>query len=286
MRRGLLAHLRARDIAALLPLRAGERCNGAGGRPNEIVPAAAGASFDDHLDAVVAVDPVAFAEGVDAAAQAGHPVGPWRAVAAAPEGWLRAYAQALRRAWVVLEPLWTRSADVLDREVERVSVAVARGAGAELIAQSFPYCEVAGDELLLPSHSDADGRVRAGSVLRLHPLLAPVTASGWTDDYEDVCLALRYSVPNVWRVFDGDHPPPASLAALVGPQRAKLLARLERPATAGELAELLHGGPSIATHHLNALEQAGLVTRTREGRNVWVGRTARGTELLALYERG
>ena len=143
--------------------------------------------------------------------------------AAAPEGWLRAYAQALRRAWVVLEPLWTRSADALDREVERVSVAVARGAGAELIAQSFPYCEVAGDELLLPSHSDADGRVRAGSVLRLHPLLAPVTASGWTDDYEDVCLALRYSVPNVWRVFDGDHPPPASLAALVGSQRAKLL---------------------------------------------------------------
>jgi hypothetical protein len=66
---------------------------------------------------------------------------------------------------VVLEPLWTRSAGMLDREVERVSVALARGAGAELIAQLFVYSSVAGDDLLLPSHSGADGRVRVGGTL-------------------------------------------------------------------------------------------------------------------------
>ena len=62
--------------------------------------------------------------------------------------------------------------------------------------------------------------------------------------------------------------------------------RLDRPATAGELAELLHAVPSVASHHLRALEAAGLITRTREGRRVRVRRSARGTELVVLYERG
>ena len=122
---------------------------------------------------------------------------------------------------------------MLDREVERVSVALARGAGADLLVQLFPYCSVAGEDLLLPSHSDSAGRVRVNGSLLLDPLLAPASASGWTDDYDDVCLAVRYSLPNAWRIFDGDQPPPASLEALVGTPRARLLQRLERPATAG-----------------------------------------------------
>ena len=113
--------------------------------------------------------------------------------------------------------------------------------------------------------------------------MAPAAAAGWTDDYGDVCLAIRYAVPGAWRRFDDDGPPPASLAALVGPQRALILTRLEHPRTAGELATLLQGVPSIASHHVRALERAGLVTRVREGRSVSVRRTARGTDLVALY---
>ncbi len=48
---------------------------------------------------------------------------------------------------------------------------------------------------------------------------------------------------------------------------------------------MLHGAPNMVTHHLRALEAAGLITRTRQGRNVWVRRSARGTQLAALYER-
>lgn len=285
MRRSLLAQLRGRDIAALLPFRAGARLNGADGRPNEVVPALAGASIDEELEAVLAIDPDGLSRSIDTAARAGHPAYPWRPVAHDPARWLRSYAEALRRAWVVLEPLWTRSAGLLDRDVERVSVALARGAGAELIAQLYPYSSVVDDELLLPSHSNEPGRVRIGDSLRLHPLLAPATASGWTDDYADLCLAVRYSLPNAWRVFEGEHPPPASLEALLGPQRARILHRLDRPATSGQLAEMLYAVPSMASHHLRALEAAGLITRTREGRQVRVRRSARGTELVALYER-
>jgi DNA-binding transcriptional ArsR family regulator len=285
VRRALLAHLRPRDVAALLPLRSGQRLDGAGGRPNEVVPAPAGASLEEQLEAVAAVDPEALALGIRAAARAGHPVGPWRPVASDPARWLRAYSQALRRAWEVLEPLWASSAAAFDREVERVSVALARGAGPELLTQVFPYCAVAGDELLLPSHSGTSGRLRVGGSLLLHPLLAPASASGWTDDYGDVCLAVRYPLPGAWRSFDGVGPPPASLTALLGAPRATLLRRLERPATAGELAALLQAVPSVASHHLRALERAGLVTREREGRQIRVRRSARGTQLVALYER-
>jgi DNA-binding transcriptional ArsR family regulator len=285
-RRALLAHLRARDIAVLLPLRPREGIDGAHGRPNEIVPANAGASFDEELDAVLAVDADAFVNGIDVASAAGHPTGALRQVARDPVPWLRGYADALRRAWAVVEPIWSRATELMDRDIERVSVAVARGAGPELIGQLYPQSAVAGDDLLLPSHSSASGRVRVGDSLVLQPLLAPTQSAGWTDDYADLCLAVRYSIPSAWRAFEGELPPPASLDALVGPQRAKILRSLDRPATAGALAELLHGAPSMVSHHLRALETAGLISRTREGRNVCVRRSARGTQLAAMYERG
>jgi DNA-binding transcriptional ArsR family regulator len=41
----------------------------------------------------------------------------------------------------------------------------------------------------------------------------------------------------------------------------------------------------MVTHHLTALERAGLVTRERDGRHVWVHRSARGSELAAIYDR-
>jgi DNA-binding MarR family transcriptional regulator len=42
--------------------------------------------------------------------------------------------------------------------------------------------------------------------------------------------------------------------------------------------------PSVITHHLTAMERAGLVTRERRGRQVLVHRSPRGTSLLRLYE--
>jgi DNA-binding MarR family transcriptional regulator len=52
----------------------------------------------------------------------------------------------------------------------------------------------------------------------------------------------------------------------------------------GILAKALIAVPSAATHHVGALEAAGLVSRERAGRRVIVHRTARGTRLLALYD--
>lgn len=80
----------------------------------------------------------------------------------------------------------------------------------------------------------------------------------WYDEAGAV-RALGYPLPRAWQAFDGSAPPPASLEGLVGPARAALLRALDRPATAGRLAQLLQIGPSGLTHHLQALEPAGLL---------------------------
>ena len=102
----------------------------------------------------------------------------------------------------------------------------------------------------------------------------------------DAQLELLGTLHPSGRLCDGEWllPESADLDALLGAQRAKILRRLDRPATAGELAQALLAVPSAATHHVTALEAAGLVRRERRGRHVVVRRTARGEALLALYE--
>ena len=94
-----------------------------------------------------------------------------------------------------------------------------------------------------------------------------------------------YPVCDAWRLLDEDAPPPADLDALLGTQRSRILRYLDRPATAGRLAEVLLAVPSAASHHLAIRERAGLVARERHGRRVLVHRTARGTDLPARYGR-
>ena len=236
------------------------------------------------------IDPNVLAEAIVAAGRAGHPDRargePWRAIPAllaAPRTSRRCAGRGPRSS-----RSGRRSAGTLDREVERVSVALARGAGAELIADALPVrarsLTARWSFPAMPSHRRRRGGPRCGPARRssCSRWSRPPSAAGWTDDYGDVCLAIRYAVPEGWRRFDAGRRR-RRWPALVGPQRALILTRLERPETAGELAELLHGVPSIASHHLRALERAGLVTRVREGRSVTRAADRAGSDLVALY---
>jgi DNA-binding transcriptional ArsR family regulator len=150
---------------------------------------------------------------------------------------------------------------------------VARRAERELIALRLPETV-----LRLDAHGRGPGRPV------LVPLLAgPGAAHVWYVDGELTHVA--YPVCEAWRLLDESAPPPAELDSLLGTPRTRILRFLDRPATAGRLAEALLAVPSAATHHLAILERAGLVMRERRGRSVLVHRTARGTDLLALYGR-
>jgi DNA-binding MarR family transcriptional regulator len=78
-------------------------------------------------------------------------------------------------------------------------------------------------------------------------------------------------------------PQRGALGALVGIQRAKLLAALGRARSIGELDEILHTASGGATYHVRRLEAAGVVMRRRRGQRVMVELTSRGRGLLALY---
>jgi DNA-binding transcriptional ArsR family regulator len=207
----------------------------------------------------------------------------WDPVLRGPERWLRRYATAMRRAWAGFEPLWRRSQALMEREADRIAAAAARGGVRELVAALHPYGAVErGGWRVFERPRPLGLRIHHGR-LTVRPLLA-----------ESVCLVesdgdarlhgFSYPLPNAWQAFDDRAPAPASLEGLLGPVRSAILRLLDAPTPAGRLAESLRLGPSGVTHHLRALEPAGLIARDRDGRHVLVRRTMRGTRLLALYE--
>ena len=205
----------------------------------------------------------------------------WDPVLRAPERWLCGYAAAMRRAWAGFEPLWRRSAALVDREAERVRTAAALGAVRELVAAGHPSGSVEHGRWRVFERARPVGlRIRGRLIVR--PLLDESACLVETD--RDGLRGFSFPLSNAWRAFDDRAPEPASLEGLLGPARAAILRVLDRPAPAGRLAETLRLGPSGITHHLRRLEPAGLVARERNGRHVLVRRTPRGTRLLALYE--
>jgi hypothetical protein len=236
-------------------------------------------AVDEELGHLALLDPLLL---VDDVRRAGLAASSWATVLQAPGRWLRAYVGALTRVSHAVTPLLCRAEPLVDREVERVGVALVRGDLVHVL------------EGLTPTSCVVDGRwfIRGGEMtvddhLTLVPMAVPPDATLVGRDGAHVSH-LAYPLPGAGDVGDttgrDDHPTLA-LDALLGPPRAAILRLLDDPMTAGELARSLGLVPSATSHHLNALERGGLVHRERAGRSVRVSRSARGTSLLHLYGR-
>jgi DNA-binding transcriptional ArsR family regulator len=222
------------------------------------------------------LDDIAFAYGPS-------PPPPWDVVARNPRRWLVRYARALGRIWRGMREPWAAAAGLMEREVERVETAANNGALPELMGTLHHRARVRNGVWEL---ADADS-------LSLHlserglvvtPLLGGPGTARATYNEELILRAIVYPLPGAHRLLEGDLLPPAqALESLLGAQRAHILRLLDRPRSPGELANAMLTVPSAATHHLRALEAAGLVVRERAGKNVMVHRTSRGAALLALY---
>ena len=122
-RAAALSRMRRRDVLALAPL-ADPRCSSwpdvldHNDAPNE--------TLGEALERVVAAPSDSLLEPLE-----GDPdVLPgtwWDETRRHPDRWQRSYAEALSRAWLGLEPLWRRSAGLIEREAERIEAAVDRG---------------------------------------------------------------------------------------------------------------------------------------------------------------
>lgn len=198
-----------------------------------------------------------------------------------PGLWLRRYVASLLRAWKGFGPIWRQARSALDREVERIGTATALDAQLELLDGLLPT-GVVKDGRWCVTDNFYDGPMRfPDSGVVLLPLVAGKASKGlvWAGDIlEYVSYPLRCVLAL------GPEPPAAALEGLLGLPRALILRALGCPTSIGTLAEALRAVPSAATHHVDALEAAGLVERYRRGRNVLVDRTARGAALLELYD--
>lgn len=199
--------------------------------------------------------------------------GYWQEAARHPRRWLDGYREAGTQAWEVLRPLWRRAEGLLQREIERVGVAVARGCSATLLADLDP--RLAGVEL-------------HGRRIVLVPMLSGPGARIASYD-QDGAVWIGYPLPGLGQVWCADRPEQRredTTDLVLGPHRALILRALDRPANMRGLTATLHYTPSALTYQCTRLEQAGLVRRERRGREMLVSRTERGSALLDLLTRG
>ncbi|WP_214410645.1 MarR family transcriptional regulator [Sphaerisporangium fuscum] len=211
------------------------------------------------------------------------PVPPhWRAAADKPEQWLHGYADLLERTWSAMGDIWKRARPLLDREMERVALAAARGSTDAVLNDLHADCMFRDGAFSFPDTQP--GRFYIGSRrLVLMPMLAGPTALVSHLDGPDL-VWIGYPLPGVGALTSSPKPRGKDdpLVLLIGDVRAAILANLERPLTMGRLAELTHHAPNAITYHCDRLETAGLIVRQRFGREIHVHRTDRGTALVRL----
>jgi DNA-binding transcriptional ArsR family regulator len=235
-----------------------------------------GESLKDGLARILATPEPALARAFAACARASGSAA-WARASGDPRRWLERYVAVLLRAWNGFGPVWRGARAALDREVERVGMATALDAQLAFLDDLLGDGGVADGRWWVGSEAHR-GRVRfPADGLVLAPLVAgegvSIVAGGG-----DVVRRLAYPVRPVRALA-----PAATLEALVGVPRSQILRATVRPTSIGLLAKLLRAVPSAATHHVGALEEAGLVERDRRGRHVIVRRTARGRTLVELY---
>jgi DNA-binding transcriptional ArsR family regulator len=277
-RRAIRTHLRDSDYETLAPFVS---------RRQTLVPDPLlgltdppGESLKDAIERMIATPDDALLEEIAVCLDATGNTA-WREPERDPRRWLRRYVASLLRAWKGFGPLWRQAQAGLGREVERIGVATARDAQLELLDGLLALGAVYDGRWCIRCRF-ADGRKGFPETgLVLVPLVAGERGSIIDVDGSTMRF-IGYPVPSLMGL-DVDAPAAPALEELLGIPRAQVLRELDRPTSIGRLAEVLRAVPSAATHHVSALEAAGLVTRDRSGRHVLVQRTARGEALLSLY---
>ncbi|MBO0807504.1 MAG: helix-turn-helix domain-containing protein, partial [Actinobacteria bacterium] len=208
----------------------------------------------------------------------------WRNALRRPRAWLDDYASAMGEAWRSIEPLWAQAQPLLEREVGRVGTAVMRGCLDLVLDRLHPGSRF-GNGVLAISDPEPARFALGGRPLVLVPMLSGSRALICNLERPDA-VWIGYPLPAAGgQPRAPDEPRRAHgdlLESVAGPVRAKILRAAGRPRTMTDLALAACLAPSALTYHCDRLAAAGLIRRERHGRQVWVSRTSRGTELIAL----
>ncbi|MEV0381620.1 MarR family transcriptional regulator [Nonomuraea sp. NPDC050643] len=207
----------------------------------------------------------------------------WRPAMKAPRRWLLGYADLLEQVWSTMLPEWQQARTSFDREVERVAVASARGALDVVLDDLHDDCTFREGKWSLPDFEPEEFSIESKGLVLMPMLAGPNSIMARLDSPDVVWIG--YPLPHSPMTV----PTPRAksveeqLGFLFGDARATILISVDQPLSMGVLARRIKCHPSVITYHCNRLESAGLVTRRRDGREIYVHRTARGAALLDLF---
>lgn len=198
-----------------------------------------------------------------------------------PRRELRLVAETLEAYWErALAPVWPRVHGFLSADIAHRARRLTEAGPAALFGELHPQITWRDGTLdvVVPRHT-------ATHVLEGRGLLLMPSAFGWrrpgTIDEEPWQPTVVYPGRGIATLWDEGTRAPNGLARLLGATRAALLADLAAPRSTTHLARRLGVGPPTASHHLQALREAGLVTAQRAGRSVLYVRTPTGDALVS-----
>ncbi|WP_406349249.1 winged helix-turn-helix domain-containing protein [Streptomyces sp. NBC_01597] len=192
-------------------------------------------------------------------------------------------ADLLSYVWTeTVRPYWDRRRRVLEADVVARTAQVSQGGWAAVLDALRPgRTRWLGENRLQVNLHEYPPREISGAEL----VFVPVTPkAGWVSWEEPDRYAIIYACEGAL----ADHtarPAPASLAALLGPARAGVLALLSSPLSTSQLVAVTGQGLGSVGRHLKVLLDAGLVQRRRSGRSVLYSRTAAGDVLTEAQNR-
>ena len=210
-----------------------------------------------------------------------HPRSPVLAAwEADPRRELRLLADVLERYWeIALAPVWPRIREFLEADVAYRARRLTAEGPAALFGGIHPnvtwedgHLDVAVSRHTATHDLGGRGLVLLPSAFAHRPM---------TIDEEPWQPTVPYPARGIATLWEDAEQAPDGLARLLGATRAAALADLGAPRSTTDLARRLHVSPANASHHVKALQGAGLLTARREGRSVLYVRTPLGDSICA-----
>jgi DNA-binding transcriptional ArsR family regulator len=219
----------------------------------------------------------------DAAAIRGVPAPIIERLRADPARAAERIADTLHAYWhLALSPHWPRIQTLLEADVLWRARRLADGGARALFEDLHTSIAWHGDRLSVADRHDHTAALSgAGLVLAPSAMCWPAVRK-MIQPYQPTITYPARGVATLWE--DGNPPPPAALATLIGRTRASLLLALAEPTSTTALASRLSLTAGAVSQHLSVLVDSGLATRVRVGRWVLYQRTRAGDTLAGGYQ--
>lgn len=266
----LVAQLDLSELFALVPVQ-GDTADFLTPPPSSPLP-----DFAEELEAMRATPAARIV--AELAAVPGLSAAVLKRTSADPDAMIDRLAVTLQAYWdIALAPHWPRIAALLEADVLWRSKRLASGGAAALFEDLHETIAWCGGRLTAADRHDHSGSLTGEGLLLVPTVMAWPGVRKMIEPYQPQLVYPARGIATLWET--SPPPAPGALAALIGSTRAILLTALAEPSSTTGLATRLRITPGAVSQHLSVLHDAGMVTRSRVGRQVLYWRTRAGDNL-------